>query len=180
MTDMNQEPQATEPTGGNQEPQAAEPTGGNQEQKSFTQDEVNEIVEKRLRGERKKYEDYEALKKKAEKFDELEEASMSELEKMTKRAEAAEAELARKEQEDQVREIRERVAAEMSVPANLLSGATEEECKKQAQGILDFAKPAGYPHVQNTQAYSAPEHRSTGSARDDFARFMTEVMKRKG
>jgi hypothetical protein len=177
MTDIKQEPRATEPTGGNQEPQATEPTGGNQEQKSFTQDEVNEIVEKRLRGERKKYEDYEALKKKAEKFDELEEASMSELEKMTKRAEAAEAELARKEQEDQVREIRERVAAEMSVPANLLSGATEEECKKQAQGILDFAKPAGYPQVRTAPAQVPAGNRSP---RDAFAEYMTEVMGKRG
>lgn len=163
-----------------QEPQAAEPTGGNQETKTFTQDEVNEIVEKRLWNERKKYENYEALKEKAEKFDELQAASMSELEKMTKRAEAAEAELNRKKEAEKVREIRDRVAAEMKVPANLLSGATEEECRTQAQGILDFAKPAGYPHVQNTQAHPALEHRSTGSARDDFARFMTEVMKRKG
>ena len=57
MTDIKQEPQATEPTGGNQEP------------KTFTQDEVNAFVEKRLWSERKKYEDYEALKEKAGRMD---------------------------------------------------------------------------------------------------------------
>lgn len=161
MTDMKQEPQATEPTGGNQEP------------KTFTQDEVNEIVEKRLWNERKKYENYEALKEKAEKFDELEAASMSELEKMTKRAEAAEAELNRKKEAEKVREIRDRVAAEMKVPANLLTGATEEECRGQAQGILDFAKPAGYPQVRTAPAKVPAGNRSP---RDAFAEYMTEVM----
>ncbi len=49
---------------------------------------------------------------------------------------------------DAIRIMREKVAGDVGVPAALLTGATEEECKAQAQGILDFAKPA-YPNVRD-------------------------------
>lgn len=45
---------------------------------------------------------------------------------------------------NQLREMREGVAKATGVPADLLTGDTEELCTSQAKGILDFAK---YPSV---------------------------------
>lgn len=52
-----------------------------QENKTFTQEEVDNIVSSRLKREGAKYADYEELKAKASKFDEMEEANKSELQK---------------------------------------------------------------------------------------------------
>lgn len=46
-----------------------------------------------------------------------------------------------------LRDLRETVAKATGVPANLLTGTTDEECRAQADAILAFAKPAGYPTV---------------------------------
>ena len=76
----------------NQENNAA----NNQEQsaeRTFSQSELNVIVEDRLKRDREKYSDYNELKAKAAKFDKIEEESKSELQKATERAEALQAEL---------------------------------------------------------------------------------------
>lgn len=57
---------------------------------TFTQAEVEAIVEKRLARERKSKGDYDELKTKAEQFDVLQAEQKSELEKLLERAEAAE------------------------------------------------------------------------------------------
>lgn len=46
-----------------------------------------------------------------------------------------------------LRDLRETVAKATGVPANLLTGTTDEECRAQADAILAFAKPASYPTV---------------------------------
>ncbi|MBQ1571918.1 MAG: hypothetical protein IIZ78_12380, partial [Clostridiales bacterium] len=56
-----------------------EETATQQEARTFTQDELNAIVGKRLAEEKGKYADYDVLKAKAAKFDEAEEAAKSEL-----------------------------------------------------------------------------------------------------
>lgn len=121
-----------------------------QETKTFTQDEVNTIVQERLFKERKKYEgiDLEALKEKASKFDEMEEANKTELQKANERAIALEAELNSLKSANEIRDIREKVAKETNVPASLLTGTTEEECKAQADGIKAYANPT-YPTVKD-------------------------------
>lgn len=53
----------------------------NQPERTFTQTELNAIIEDRLRRERAKYTDYESLKEKAQKFDAAEEANKTELQK---------------------------------------------------------------------------------------------------
>ena len=52
-----------------------------------TQEDLDIIVGERLKREREKYADYEALKEKAAKYDQAEEASKSELQKATEKAE---------------------------------------------------------------------------------------------
>lgn len=60
------------------------------ESKTFTQEELNQIVRDRLARETSKYKDYNDLKSKATKFDELQAQNQSELDKALERASNAE------------------------------------------------------------------------------------------
>lgn len=62
---------------------------------------------------------------------------------------ALQADIEQRNLADAIRTMREKVAGETGIPTNLLTGTTEEECKTQAQGILDFAKPSAYPNVRD-------------------------------
>lgn len=143
-----------------------------QEIKTFTQEEVNSIVQDRLYKERKKYEgiDLDALKEKASKFDEMEEANKTELQKANERAMALETELNNLKSANEIRDIREKVSQETNVPVSLLTGNTEEECKAQAEGIRAYANPT-YPTVKDAgevQQVTKP------SAREDFKGWMNQ------
>ena len=59
-----------------------------------SQEDLNRVLESRLKREREKYADYKDLKTKAAKLDEIEQANKSEIEKATEKVAAAEAELA--------------------------------------------------------------------------------------
>ena len=63
------------------------------------------------------------------------------------------------------------MSAATGVPADLLSGDTEEACTAQAQAILKFAKP-GYPNVRDG---GDPHHTPTGSTRQQFADWFEQV-----
>ena len=117
------------------------------EEKLFTQEQVNGFFNKRYSEMMSQLEEY---KSKAEKFDQLEEANKSELQKATERAQALEAELNSMKQAETIRTIKTKVATESGVPAELLTGTTEEECKGQADAILNFAKPQGYPTLKDS------------------------------
>lgn len=141
------------------------------EERTFTQAELNAIVQKRLGEEKAKYENFEELKAKAQRLDEIEEQNKSELQKATERAEMLERELEGMKRADSVRKIREEVAAELGVPASLLHGDTKEDCEAQAKDILSFAQPKAYPAVKD-----GGEVRSTGGGktRDQFANWFNE------
>lgn len=142
------------------------------EERTFTQAELNAIVQKRIGEVSAKYGNYEELKEKALKFDKIEEESKSELQKATDRADALQKELDGMKKADSVRKIREEVAKDLGVPAHLLNGETKEECEAQAKGILSFAKPDAYPAVKD-----GGEARSTatGKTRDQFANWFNEL-----
>ena len=135
------------------------------ESKTFTQADLDRIVQERVNRERAKYEGVEELKAKAQKFDEQEEANKTELQKAQERATELEAKLKKKEHEESIREMKKKVAEEMKVPADLLTGETEEACKAQAQAIMTFAQSQGYPSVQDG-GETNPAHKK--SARDSF------------
>lgn len=143
-----------------------------EEARTFTQEELNKIVQERVFKERAKYENYEEMKAKAAKFDEMEEASKTELQKAQERAEKLEAKLKGIEAEQEVRAIKEKVSTETGVPINLLTGTTEEDCKTQADAILGFAKVAGYPTIRDG---GEPQRLSKNSARDDFKNWANQV-----
>lgn len=150
-----------------QEPTAAEP------ERTFTQDEVNAIVAKRIGEVQGKYADYEALKTKAEKYDAAEEASKTELQKAQERATALQAQIDTMTKADNIRKVREKVSLETKIPANLLTGETEEECKAQAEAITAFARPAGYPNVRDG---GEPQNLGKGgTTRDQFADWFNQM-----
>lgn len=136
------------------------------ENKTYTQDEVNNIVKERLGRERAKYEGFEELKEKAARFDELEEEKKTELQKAQERAEELEKKLSSLEKEKTIRAMREKVAQEKGVPVDLLTGETEEACSAQANGILQFANGTGYPAVRDA---GEPAKITKASTRQQFA-----------
>lgn len=144
------------------------------ETKTFTEEEVNKIVVDRLHRERQKYEgiDLDALKEKAAKFDEMEEASKSELQKANEKAANLESELNALKKQNEVREIRDKVAKETGVPYSLLTAETEEDCRTQAQAVLDY-KQTPYPAVRDGGEVQATIKHST---REQFAEYLNQVI----
>lgn len=65
-----------------------------------------------------------------------------------------------------IRLTREKVAGEKKIPANLLTGETEEACAEQADAILAFAQPGGYPRLRDAGELSLT---SPVQTRDRFA-----------
>ena len=128
--------------------QATEPTQGN-EGRTFTQAELDKIVQNRVYEERKKLADYDDLKAKADELDQLKEANNTELQEAQDRAAKAEKDLADLKAAEALRESRAKVSAETGVPSELLTGENEEACKEQAKKILEFAKTKGYPTVRD-------------------------------
>lgn len=135
------------------------------EQQTFTQDDVNRIVAKRVA----KYADYDELKQKAAKFDEQAEAGKSELQKATEKASSLQAELDALKQAESIRVMREEVADAKGIPARLLTGTTTEECEAQAADLLAWAEKtgSGYPKVPD-----GGDPLSTKPAREQFAEWL--------
>ena len=123
---------------------------------------MNAIIQDRLTRERGKYADYEALKAKAAKFDAAEEAGKTELQKANEKADALQKQVDAFTKAEQLRTVRQKVSAATGVPAELLSGDTEETCTAQANAILKFAKPNGYPAVKD-----GGEHGARGGTESD-------------
>lgn len=141
-------------------PEGAEtpPEGG----KTFTQEQIDDIVEKRLAREREKFADYDDLKKQvaalADEKKKLEEAGKSDTEKVTEQLTALQKQL---EEEKQARErseaesLRLRVATAKGLTeaqARRLQGSTQEELEADADDLIKSfggkkddsdAKPSG-------------------------------------
>ena len=140
--------------------QNAEPT--TTQPQTFTQDDVNRIVAKRVA----KYADYDELKQKAAKFDEQVEAGKSELQRATEKASSLQAELDALKQAESIRVMREEVASAKGIPVKLLTGTTAEECEAQAADLLAWAEKtgSGYPKVPD-----GGDPITTKPAREQFA-----------
>ena len=134
-------------------------------QTTFTQDDVNRIVAKRVA----KYADYDELKQKAAKFDEQVEAGKSELQKATEKANSLQAELDALKKAESLRTMREEVANAKGVPARLLTGKTAEECEAQAAEMIAWAQKSnsGYPKVPD-----GGDPVSSKPAREQFAEWL--------
>ena len=76
-------------------------------------------------------------------------ANSDELQKAKQQAAQLQQELDAMKAAETIRLTREKVAGEKKVPAHLLTGETEEACAKQADEILAFAQPSGYPQIRD-------------------------------
>ena len=76
-------------------------------------------------------------------------ANSDELQKAQQQAAQLQQELDTMKAAETIRLTREKVAGEKKVPAHLLTGETEEACAKQADEILAFAQPSGYPQIRD-------------------------------
>lgn len=76
-------------------------------------------------------------------------ANSDELQKAQQQAAQLQQELDTMKAAEAIRLTREKVAGEKKVPAHLLTGETEEACAKQADEILAFAQPSGYPQIRD-------------------------------
>lgn len=136
------------------------------QEKTFTQSDVDRIVAERLSRERGKYADYETLKEKASKFDAAEEANKSELQKAQELAEEYKLKFETLSAETNARNIRDKVSTETGVPAFLLHGNTEDECKAEADAILKFkGDTPKYPSLKDS---GEVQKISGGKTRDQF------------
>lgn len=140
------------------------------EPKTFTQEDVDRIVTKRVA----RYSDYEALKEKAAKYDEQVEAGKSDLQRATEKAEHLQAELNAIKREAELRDMRDEVARAAGVPAGLLTGTSQEACEEQAQALLTWAQqkaPNGYPRIPDG---GDPIGNAKKSTRELFAEWFNE------
>lgn len=90
-----------------------------------------------------------------------------ELQKVQEKAAQLESELAGLKLSNQLRDMRAAVAKDKGVPAELLTGDTEDACKTQADGILAFARPSTYPTLPD--GGEAAKIGAATSTRDMFA-----------
>lgn len=144
-------------------------------EKTFTQEEVNNIVQERIFKERKKFGevDIDALKASEAALKGQLEESTTKLSQETERADALKAELDAIKKANEIREIREKVAKESNIPADLLHGEDEEACKVEAEKLVEFARPKGYPTIKDGGEAAAPTVKQ--DTRDLFAKAMNEV-----
>lgn len=149
---VNQENETVNQGAENQ--QGTESQQGATTEKTFTQDEVNKIINKR-------FAEYKTLQEKAKKLDEIEEASKSELQKATEKVTELQNELNGLKKEREVLGIRSAVANTAGIPVELLTGETQEDCEKQAKALLEFAGKKLYPNVRDSGELTGNIKRTT-------------------
>lgn len=109
------------------------------EGKTFTQDDVDRIVRKRLADEKAKYSDYDDLKAKADRLDEQESKSKDEVTRLREENGKLKSDL----DHANAQVLRHEVAAEKGVKPRWLSGTTREELEAAADEYLQDHPQAG-------------------------------------
>ena len=140
-------------------------SGDGGEPKSFTQEQVDQIVEKRLAKERGKYKDYDELKSKAMKLDEMENAGKSEIDKLKESNAALRKQIDDAAAEKQHAEWVSEVAKDKDVPAELLRGGSKEELEAHADLLRAALHPASKPPRVKNQTGS-PSHQNNKDAEE--------------
>lgn len=110
----------------------------------------------------------------AKRLAEIEEANKTDAEKIAARVEAAEKRAA----ELELRATRAEVAAAKGVPADLLSGSTQDELEASADALLTFKgeteKPSPFPKADPSQGVKGTA--GSGTTADKFAAFMEKKL----
>lgn len=137
------------------------------ESRTFTQQEVDEIVTKRLNKERSKYADYSELKTQLSDYEQAKEKAG--------KVDELQAQINQLNEANKIREMREKVSSETKVPLNLLNGKTEKECQEQAKNILAFARGNAYPNIKDGGEITNAHSRGT---KEQFTEWFKEQMKK--
>lgn len=106
--------------------------------KTFTQAEMDSIIEGRLARERQKYADYEDLREKASKYDEYQAQNKTELQKEKEKSDALQAKLSALEKKDTVRQVREKTAKDTGVGGHCPCHRRNPEPCGIILSLLDF------------------------------------------
>lgn len=142
--------------------------GNEPEPKSFTQEQVDQIVERRLAKELGKYKDYDELKSKAMRLDEMENAGKSELDKLKESNAALRKQIDDAAAEKQHAEWVSEVAKDKGVPAELLRGGTKEELEAHADLLQAALHPASKPPQVRNQTGS-PSHQNNSKDAEELS-----------
>lgn len=133
------------------QPEKTEETAG----KTFTQEEVDALIKKRLaRAKSDVPSDYEELKKKATKFDELQNANKTELEKANEELGRLRADIAQRDETARIQKLKDEVSKETGVPVSLISGTTKEEMETFAQDVAEYAKKDSAPVLKKSGKFA--------------------------
>lgn len=117
-------------------------------EKTFTQEQLDEIVRKRVaRVKREKPADYDELKEKVEQYEKAESESESEFEKLQKRLGKLEDENKAMKHAAEVSRWKAEASEETGVPASILRGDTQEDIKAHAEAVKSVMEHATYPAV---------------------------------
>lgn len=111
--------------------------------RTFTQSELDRMVEQRIARERAKFADYDQIKADAAELAKIRDAEKTELQKAMERADAAE----KRASAAEFAALRSKVAASKGVPATSLTGSTEDELSASADELI-----AWRDQQKNTQA----------------------------
>ncbi|MFL0711666.1 MAG: DUF4355 domain-containing protein [Microcella pacifica] len=149
---------------------------GQEEAKEFqaitSQEDFDKAIQARIARERAKIpKDYDELKAKAERLAQIEESQKTEAEKQAERL----AEIERENAELKTAKLRAEVAAGKGVPADLLSGSTQEELEAAADKILAWRGEQSSSSGVADKEGRSPSGKSTGPA-EDFAAFITQQL----
>lgn len=137
-----------------------------------SQEEFDKAIQARIARERAKIPaDYDDLKAKATEFEKWQESQKTEAQKLQEERDKATADLA----SERAARIRAEVAATKGIPANLLSGSTQEELEASADALIAFrgdaAKGPVIPGQGKTPNTSIAQDPSTA-----FAEFLGQQL----
>lgn len=148
---------------------------GGDQGKTFTQADVDRVVEQRLTRERAKFGDYDALKQKAAKFDELDAANKSEMERLQEQLAAEQTARTTAETKAAAAE-RTQFGIDKGLPSALakkLTGQTPEELEAEIEELRPFI--GGAPKSDEKKKLTIEALRSGAS---DFGSASTDPKER--
>lgn len=140
--------------------------------KTFTQADVEKLLNERLARERKKYAGHDDLKRKAAEFDKLQDAQKSQVEKLNDQLTAAQVEL----QGYRVAEIRRNAAVEAGLDprfAKYITAADETDAVEQAKELAEHFKQTEQQKRPDLKQGTRQQTAQTLS-RDELLRGMAE------
>ena len=126
----------SENTGNNTAEAGEQQPNQEQAESTFSQEDVNRIVQERLQREREKYSDYDELKTAAERAQELE----AQTQELT-------AKVAEFESKEEHRKLVADVAETAGVPAGVLKGDTKEELEAHAEALKSLLQNTTGPVI---------------------------------